>query len=163
MLANLANLAYSADGTLVLGVVLGAVKRALLECGAAVDGGVTRGTDVKLGKLIEFNVDRVVGVPLALRLHLLGLQTIWSELSPEYVVAASTYILNNLAGSAVGDDPVSEAQSRIVVLVSYGKLHCAQQRKLSVRHLDLRNCEVSRQFQAPLELVSVLGQGFSIA
>lgn len=65
MLANLAHLAHLADGALVLAVVLGPVKRALLIRGAAVDGRVARRANLKLGKLIKLNLHRVVRVALA--------------------------------------------------------------------------------------------------
>lgn len=73
MLANLAHLADRADGALVLCVVLGTVKRALLIACAAVDGRVAGGADLKLGKLVKLNLYRVMGVALALRLGLPGL------------------------------------------------------------------------------------------
>jgi hypothetical protein len=73
VLADLADLAHDADGALVLGVVLGAVKGALLVRGAAVDGRVAGGADLKLGELVKLNLDRVVRVALALSLGLAGL------------------------------------------------------------------------------------------
>ncbi len=73
MLANLAHLADPARAALVLCVVLGAIKRTLLVCRAAVDGGEAGRTDVKLGKLVKLNIDGVAGVALALRLGLPGL------------------------------------------------------------------------------------------
>jgi hypothetical protein len=73
VLANLAHLAHLAYHALVLGVVLGAVESALLVRGSAVDGRKAGGADLKLGELVELNLDRVVGIPLALRLGLLGL------------------------------------------------------------------------------------------
>lgn len=73
MLANFAYLAYLTHGTLVLGVVLGAVKGTLLERCTAVDGGVTSSADLELGELIKLDLNRIVGVTLALSLCLLGL------------------------------------------------------------------------------------------
>jgi hypothetical protein len=73
MLANLTHLAHPADRALVLGVILGPVEGALLEGCSTVDGGVAGGTDLELGKLVELNLYRVVGVALALSLCLLGL------------------------------------------------------------------------------------------
>lgn len=73
MLSNLANLADRAHRALVLGVVLGSVKRALLVRGAAVDGREAGSADLELGKLVELNLHGVVGVTLALRLGSLGL------------------------------------------------------------------------------------------
>lgn len=68
MLANLANLAYPAHGALVLSVVLGAIKGTLLECGAAVDGSVAGRAHVELSKLVEFDLNSIVRVALALSL-----------------------------------------------------------------------------------------------
>lgn len=73
MLPYLAHLAHSAYGAFILGVVLGAVKGALLVGSAAVDGRVAGGADLELGKLIELDLHRVMWVALALRLGLLGL------------------------------------------------------------------------------------------
>lgn len=73
MLANLAHLADPAGLALVLGVVLGAVKGALLVRRAAVDGAVAGRADLELGKLVKLDLDGVVGVALALSLVLLGL------------------------------------------------------------------------------------------
>lgn len=73
MLTNLADPANGAHGALVLGVVLGPVKRALLERGATVDRRVAGGADLELGELVKLNLDRVVGVALALRLGSAGL------------------------------------------------------------------------------------------
>ena len=73
MLSNLANLADRAYRTLVPGVVLGPVKRALLVRGAAVDGREAGRADLELGKLVELNLHGVVRVALALRLGFLGL------------------------------------------------------------------------------------------
>jgi hypothetical protein len=73
VLSNLADLAHPADGALVLAVVLGAVKGALLVRGAAVDWRETRCADLELGELVKLNFDGVVGVALALSLDSLGL------------------------------------------------------------------------------------------
>lgn len=73
MLANLAHLAHSAHSPLVLWQVLGTVERALLERSTSVNGRVTGSANIKLGKLVEFNLYRVVGVTLALSLGFLGL------------------------------------------------------------------------------------------
>jgi hypothetical protein len=73
VLANFADLADCADGALELGVVLAAVEGARLKARAAVDGRVAGGTDFELGKLVELDLDGVVGVALALRLDLLCL------------------------------------------------------------------------------------------
>ncbi len=73
VLANLAHLADRTHRALVLGVVLGAIKRARLEGRAAVDGGVAGSTDLELGELVELDLYRVVRVALALSLGLLSL------------------------------------------------------------------------------------------
>lgn len=73
MLSNLANLADLAEGALVLGVVLGPVKRTLLVRRSAVNRGVAGSANLKLGELIKFNINSVVGVTLALSLGSLGL------------------------------------------------------------------------------------------
>ena len=73
VLADLADAADDAHGTLVLGVVLSAVERALLERRAAVDGRVARRTHIKFCELVVLDFDRVVRVALALRLGPLGL------------------------------------------------------------------------------------------
>jgi len=73
MLADLAHLTHSAHSPLVLWQVLGAVERALLERSTSVNRRVAGSADVKLGKLVEFNLYRVVRVTLALSLGLLGL------------------------------------------------------------------------------------------
>ena len=70
VLADLADLAHGAHGALVLGVVLGPVKGALLVRGAAVDGRVAGRADLELGELVKLDLDRVVRVALALRLGL---------------------------------------------------------------------------------------------
>lgn len=74
VLPNLAHLADSARLALVLGVVLGPVVRALLGRRAAVDGRVAGGAHVKLGELVELDLDGVAGVALALPLGLVGLE-----------------------------------------------------------------------------------------
>lgn len=74
MLSNLADLANPAHASLVLAMVLGAVKGALLVRGAAIDRRVASRADLKLGELIKLNLDRVVRVALALSLGLLGLE-----------------------------------------------------------------------------------------
>lgn len=68
--ADLAHLAHRANSALVFGVILGPVKRALLEGRAAVDGCVAGGADLKFGKLVELDLDCVAWVVLALRLDL---------------------------------------------------------------------------------------------
>lgn len=73
VLTDLTDLANGADGALELGVVLAAVEGARLEGRAAVDGRVGGGADVELGKLVELDLDSVVGVALALGLDLLCL------------------------------------------------------------------------------------------
>lgn len=73
MLANFTNLTYSANSSLVFGVILGAVKGTLFVRAATVDGGVTGSTNVKLGKLVELDVDRVIWISLTLSLRFLGL------------------------------------------------------------------------------------------
>lgn len=73
MLANLANLAHSAHGALVLGVVLGAVKGTLLERRTAVDGSVAGRTHVKLSELIKLDLNSIMRVALALSLGSPGL------------------------------------------------------------------------------------------
>ncbi len=73
MLANLAHLADPADGALVLGVIFGAVKGTLLKGGTAVNGSVTGCADVEFGKLIKFDLYRVIWIALTQRLGLLGL------------------------------------------------------------------------------------------
>lgn len=73
MLSNLADVADGAHGTLILSVVLGAVESALLVGGAAVDGRVASGADLKLSELVVFDLDRVMRVALALGLGSLGL------------------------------------------------------------------------------------------
>jgi hypothetical protein len=75
MLANLAHLANSTHGALVLGVVLAPIKRALLERRAAIDGRVAGRADLELGELVKLDLHRVVRVALALRLGLLGLSS----------------------------------------------------------------------------------------
>jgi hypothetical protein len=72
----LADLAHPTDGThaaLEPAVVLGAVKRALLERRAAVDGREAGRADLKLGELVKLDLDRVVRVALALGLCFAGL------------------------------------------------------------------------------------------
>jgi hypothetical protein len=73
MLANLANLAHSAHGALVLGVVLGAVKGTLLERCTAVDGGVAGRAHIKLSELIKLDLNSIMRVALALSLSSPGL------------------------------------------------------------------------------------------
>lgn len=73
VLADLAHLTDRAHRALVLGVVLGPVKRALLICGAAVDGRVAGGTDLELGELVELDLYVVMRVALSQSLCLLGL------------------------------------------------------------------------------------------
>lgn len=73
VLADLAHPADLAHRALVFGVVLGPVERALLVRRAAVNGREAGGADVKLGELVKLNLHGVVGIPLALRLGLLGL------------------------------------------------------------------------------------------
>lgn len=56
MLPDLANLAHHAYRSLVLGVVLGAVKGAFLERCAAVDRCVASRADLELSKLVELDL-----------------------------------------------------------------------------------------------------------
>lgn len=70
VLTDLANLTHRAHRALELGVVLGAVERTFLVRCAAVDGRVAGRANFKLGKLVEFDLHRVVRVALALRLGL---------------------------------------------------------------------------------------------
>lgn len=84
--------------------------------------------DLKFGELVEFNLDCVVGISLALSLGLLGLHR--QQISQGYKeigLVQSTYVLNNLASSAVCNDSVSEAEGRVVVLVLHRQLHSAEQ------------------------------------
>lgn len=80
MLANLTHFTNPTDASLVLGVVLGSVKCTFLVRRAAVDGGVARSAYLKLGKLIELNLNSIVGIALALSLGSLGLKNL---LAPE--------------------------------------------------------------------------------
>lgn len=73
MLADLAHLTDGAHGALVLGVVLGPVKRALLVRRAAVDWCVAGCADLELGELVELDLNLVVRVALSQCLGLLGL------------------------------------------------------------------------------------------
>lgn len=73
MLANLAHLAHLADHTLVPGVVLGTVEGTLLIRIAAVDWRETGTAYLELGELVKVDFNSVIGIPLALRLGLLGL------------------------------------------------------------------------------------------
>ena len=74
MLADLAHLTHSAHSPLVLWQILGAVERALLERSTSVNRRVAGSADVKLGKLVEFNLDGVVGIAFVLGLVPFGLQ-----------------------------------------------------------------------------------------
>lgn len=76
MLANLTNLAHPTDRTLVLGVVLGSVKGALLECRSAVDGSVAGSAHLELGELVKLNLNSIIRVAFALRLSPLGLNVL---------------------------------------------------------------------------------------
>ena len=104
VLADLTHSAHSAHRPLVLCVILGSVKSALLEAGAAVDWCVAGGADFKLGELVKLNLDRVMGVALALRLCLLG-------------------TIQDLARTAVSQYPVGKAEGRVVVFASHGEVH----------------------------------------
>ena len=73
ILTNLTDLANSAHGALVLGVVHAAVKCAHLEWAATVDWSVGCSADVKLGELVKLNLDRIHWVALADSLDLLCL------------------------------------------------------------------------------------------
>jgi hypothetical protein len=73
MLANFTHFAHAAHSALVLGVVLGAIKGTLLIRSTAVDGCMTGSTHIKLGELVEFNLNSIVRVALTLSLGLLGL------------------------------------------------------------------------------------------
>jgi len=73
VLSDLANLTNRADGSLVLGVVLGSVECTGLKGVAAVNGSVTGSANLKLGELIVLDFYSVMWVALTLRLHSLGL------------------------------------------------------------------------------------------
>lgn len=73
MLSNLADLANHAYRSLVLGVVLGAVKCTLLKRCAAVDGRVARRADLEFGELVKLDLYGVMRIPLALSFGLLSL------------------------------------------------------------------------------------------
>ena len=73
MLTNFADLADSANGTLVLGMILGAIKRALLVRRAAVNRGEACSAHLEFGELIKLDLYRVIGVALALSLCSAGL------------------------------------------------------------------------------------------
>lgn len=68
-----------------------------------------------------------------------------------------TYSLQDLARSSIGNDPVGEAQRRVVVLAPHGQVHGVEKSQLAVGHLNLGNGKVSRQLQAALEELGVLG------
>lgn len=74
MFANLAYLAHSAYCALELGVILGAIECTLFEWRATVDGTVAGSANLEFGELVKFNLDCVVGVPLALSFSLFGLE-----------------------------------------------------------------------------------------
>lgn len=76
MLANLTHFTNPTDASLVLGVVLGSVKRAFLVCCAAVDGCVACGAHLELGELIKLNLNSIVGIALALSLGPPGLENL---------------------------------------------------------------------------------------
>lgn len=99
MLADFADFTHPAHGALELGVVLGPIKRTLLERRAAVDRSVTGGAYLEFGKLVKLDVDGVVGVSLALSFRLLGLRkgALVSKSNCARRRRSRTYILNNLA------------------------------------------------------------------
>lgn len=78
MLTNFTNLAHSTRSSLVFGVILGAIKSTLLVCSAPVDRGVTGSTNIELCKLVELNLDCIIGIPLTLGLGLLRLDKLKS-------------------------------------------------------------------------------------
>lgn len=73
MLPDLADLAHHTYRSLVLGVVLGPIKRTLLERCAAVDGRVAGRADLEFGELVKLDLNSVMRVPLALSLGLFRL------------------------------------------------------------------------------------------
>ena len=141
MLADLADLAHHADSTLVLGVVLGSIKRALLERGAAVNRGVAGGADLKLSELVKFDLNRVVRAALALRLGFPRLSH-GSARGPQNMGSGSAYVVYDLARASVGQNTVGKAQGRVVVLAPDRQIHGIQQSQLTMRNLDLRDGEV---------------------
>ncbi len=76
MFTYFAYLAHDADGTLILGVVLGTIERTLFVRCAAVDGSVTSGADVEFGELIILDLHCIMRVAFALGFHFLGLWTL---------------------------------------------------------------------------------------
>ena len=109
MFAHLAHLTHPADGALVLGVVLGPVKRTLLERCAAVDRCIARRADFELGELVKLNLDGVVGVALALGLGPPGLSSVSRLFS--VTACGKTYAFESLGRtSAVGQHAVGEAE-----------------------------------------------------
>jgi hypothetical protein len=71
--ANLGHLGYPADAALVLLVVLGTSEGVRHTRRTTEDWREGGSADVKFGKLVEFDVDRILRVALALSLDLLGL------------------------------------------------------------------------------------------
>lgn len=124
MLANLTNLADFAQSALILGVVFGSVKGALLVRRAAVNRSKAGGANLKLCKLIKLNINRIVRIALARRLGLLSLFRI--SIGLIMIAEDCTYRLYNLAGSAIGNDAIGKTQSAIVVFVFARQLHGAE-------------------------------------
>lgn len=124
MLANLTHLADLAQSALVLGVVFGSVKGALLVRCAAINRSKAGGANLKLCKLIKFNINRVVRIALARRLGLLSLFRISIRLS--WIAGGCTYRLYNFAGTAIGNDAIGKAQSAVVVFIFARQLHGAE-------------------------------------
>lgn len=71
--ADLCDLGYPADGSLVLLVILGAREGVRRAGRAAVDRSVGRSADVELGELVELDFDIVLRVAFTLRFDLAGL------------------------------------------------------------------------------------------
>ena len=81
--ADFRDLGYPAEAALVLRVVLGAGEGVGHARGAAEDRGVGSSANVKLGELVELDVDRIRGVTLALSLDPAGLVRVSLVLVPK--------------------------------------------------------------------------------
>lgn len=73
MLANFTHFTYPAHGALILGVIFGAIEGTLLVRSTAVDRRMAGCAHIKLGELVELDLNGIIGIALTLSLCLLGL------------------------------------------------------------------------------------------
>lgn len=125
--SNFAHLAHPTHLPLKLHLVFRRVVWAPYARHSRVNGRVRSSADIKLGELIEFNVDLILRAALCLRFDFLGLSSKtcqWSRVQRHEVVdVEDTYLLNQSGRSSIGDHSIGKTEGRRKILAVEGQLH----------------------------------------